>query len=269
MSTETTGFFERLRQPEYTGENRCTPCTIVNVILAIIGSAVLSMIATPVVGGLAFVLMSGTIYLRGYLVPGTPTLTKRYFPDWLLAKFDKVEDEPRGAPASDREPEEMLLDAGAVEPCEEVDDLCLTDSFRVAWRDRIETIRSEGTEKSALGRVLDLDSDAVAFEEHDEAMVARYEGDRLGQWESRAALIADLAAAKRLETDYEQWDSLSVTDQSRVLSGLRIFLESCPECDGDVAMEQETVESCCRTMDVVAVSCADCNSRLLEVEHAQ
>ena len=25
---------DRLRQPEYTGENRCTPCTVVNVVIA-------------------------------------------------------------------------------------------------------------------------------------------------------------------------------------------------------------------------------------------
>jgi len=34
-------------------------------------------------------------------------------------------------------------------------------------------------------------------------------------------------------------------------------------------MEQDTVESCCRTMDVVAVSCSACDARMLEVEHGQ
>ena len=161
----------------------------------------------------------------------------------------------------------MLADAGAVEPCEQMDDLCLSDEFRGTWHDNMDAINRDGTEKSLLSEVLDVDEDKLTFEEHDEAMVAQYDGGRLGQWESRAALIADLGAAKVLEDRYPDWDALTVTNQSRVLSGLRIFLESCPDCGGEIQMEQETVESCCRTMDVVAVSCSDCDSRILEVEH--
>jgi hypothetical protein len=269
MSTKSRGFVERLRQPEYTGENRCIPCTAVNVVIATVGSGVASFLLTPVGGAVVFALSLVAIYLRGYLVPGTPTLTKRYFPDWLLAKFDKLEDEPSQGNEKEREPEQVLDDAGAVEPCEEIDDLCLTGSFRRTWYDNMGSINAEGTEKSDLSEVLDVEENKLSFDEHDEALVAQYEGGRLGQWESRAALVADLAAAKVLEESYDEWNELTVTNQSRVLSGLRIFLKSCPDCGGDIAMDQETVESCCRTMDVVAVECDECDSRLLEVEHSQ
>jgi hypothetical protein len=269
MSTNSTGFVERIRQPEYTGENRCTPCTIVNIVIAAVGSAALSVVITPVGAATVFGLSLLAIYLRGYLVPGTPTLTKRYFPDWVLAKFDKLEDAQAEVAADERDPEEVLAEADAVQPCEDVDDLCLADSFRDSWEANMESIKVEGTEKSDLSRVLDVEEENLTFEEHDEALVAQYDGGRLGQWESRAALIADLAAAKVLEESYEEWEHLTVTNQSRVLSGLRIFLDACPDCGGDITMEQETVESCCRTMDVVAVSCIECDSRLLEVEHDQ
>ncbi|NEU58309.1 hypothetical protein [Halorussus sp. MSC15.2] len=269
MSTKSNGFVERFRQPEYTGENRCTPCTIVNVVIAVVASGVASYLLTPVGGAVVFALSLASIYLRGYLVPGTPTLTKRYFPDWVLARFDKLEDESVEISEDEREPEEVLADAGAVEPCEEMDDLCLSESFRQTWYDNMESIKSDGTEKSDLSHVLDVEEEKLTFDEHDEALVAQYDGGHLGQWESRAALVADLAAAKVLETRYPDWDALSVTNQSRVLSGLRIFLDACPDCGGDIAMEQETVESCCRTMDVVAVSCSECDSRILEVEHDQ
>jgi hypothetical protein len=273
MSTKSTGIVNRLRQPEYTGENRCIPCTIVNVVIAVVVSIVVSIPFTFVAGTTVFVLSLASIYLRGYLVPGTPTLTKRYFPDWVLAKFDKLEDETHEVSEEqreqEREPEAVLADAGAVEPCEQMDDLCLTDSFESAWYDNMESIKADGTEKSDLGAVLDVNEEKLSFEEHDEALVAEFEGGRLGQWESRAALIADLAAAKLLEDRYDEWEALTVTNQSRVLSGLRIFLETCPDCGGDVTMEQETVESCCRTMDVVALSCQECDSRILEVEHDQ
>ena len=269
MSTKSTGFLDRFKQPEYTGENRCTPCTIVNVVIAVVVSAVLAIPTTFVGGAIAFGLSLAAIYFRGYLVPGTPTLTKRYFPDWLLAKFDKLEDETPEVGEEEREPEEVLAAADAVEPCEQVDDLCLSDSFRTSWYDHMESIKEGGTEKSDLSAVLDVEEEKLSFDEHDEALVAQFDGGRLGQWESRAALVADLAAAKLLEDRYSDWDDLTVTNQSRVLSGLRIFLESCPDCGGDIAMDQETVESCCRTMDVVAVSCSECDSRILEVEHSQ
>ncbi|WP_137286299.1 hypothetical protein [Halorussus salinisoli] len=269
MSTKSNGFVDRFRRPEYTGENRCTPCTIVNVVIAVVVSGFASYLLTPVGGVVVLALSLVSIYLRGYLVPGTPSLTKRYFPDWVLAKFDKLEDETPEIGEEEREPEEVLAGAGAVEPCEEMDDLCLSESFGEAWYDNIESIKAEETEKSDLSSVLDVEEEKLSFDEHEEALVAQYDGGRLGQWESRAALVADLAAAKLLETRYDDWDALTVTNQSRVLSGLRIFLDSCPDCGGDVAMEQETVESCCRTMDVVAVSCSECDSRILEVEHRQ
>ncbi|MFC7078884.1 hypothetical protein [Halorussus caseinilyticus] len=269
MSTKSNGFVDWFRQPEYTGENRCTPCTIVNVFIAVVLSGLVSAALTFAGGLVVFTLSLLSIYYRGYLVPGTPALTKRYFPDWVLAKFDKLEDETPEISEEERDPEEVLADAGAVEPCAEMDDLCLSESFREAWYDNMESIKADETEKSDLSAVLDVDEEKLSFEEHEEALVAEYDNGRLGQWESRAALVADLAAAKLLENRYDDWESLTVTNQSRVLSGLRIFLDACPDCGGDIAMEQETVESCCRTMDVVAVSCSECDSRILEVEHNQ
>lgn len=269
MSTKSTGFLDQFKQSEYTGENRCTPCTIVNVVIAAVAGGAVGVAVSPPGGAAVVALSLVAIYFRGYLVPGTPTLTKRYFPDWVLAKFDKLDDETPEVLEEEREPEAVLADAGAVEPCEGVDDLCLDDEFDAEWYDRMDAIREGGTEKSDLSDVLDVEESELTFEEHDDALVAEYDDSRLGQWESRAALVADLAAAKALEDRYADWDRLSVTNQSRVLSGLRIFLERCPDCGGDVTMEQDTVESCCRTMDVVAVSCSACDARILEVEHGQ
>ncbi|MDS0476141.1 hypothetical protein [Natrinema sp. 1APR25-10V2] len=84
-----------LKQPEYTGENRCEPCTVLNlVIAAVVGSLVARKSR---LGGLVAVGVSlALIYLRGYLVPGTPTLTKRYLPPAVLRWFGK-EPEPEVA----------------------------------------------------------------------------------------------------------------------------------------------------------------------------
>lgn len=86
---------ERYRQPEYTGENRCLPCTAANVAIAAVLSMLASFVGTPVLGLLVFSGSLLAIYLRGYLVPGTPELTKQYLPDWLLAMFDTADRPPR------------------------------------------------------------------------------------------------------------------------------------------------------------------------------
>ena len=80
-------WLSQLHQPEYTGDNRCTPCTIANVTIAAIGSALLAQ-RSKWLGAGTFVAALGTIHLRGYLVPGTPTLTKRSLPDRVLRWFE-------------------------------------------------------------------------------------------------------------------------------------------------------------------------------------
>jgi len=79
---------DTLRQPEYTGENRCEPCTVLNLAIAmILGSAISRK--SKLGGIIGFSISLGLIYLRGYLVPGTPTLTKRYLPAEVLRWFGK------------------------------------------------------------------------------------------------------------------------------------------------------------------------------------
>nr|WP_255666260.1 hypothetical protein [Haladaptatus sp. DYF46] len=259
---------DRFRRPEYTGENRCTPCTIVNVSIAVVASTVLTFLAIPL--GVAFFVFSlVAIYLRGYLVPGTPRFTKTYLPDWLLRKFDKHEPQTAEPKATDHEPEAVLAAANVVGPCEEMDDLCLNEEFRAVWHENMERVMEEGAEKRDLSRILGADESELEFEEHDSAFIATIDGRRLGQWESRPSLIADLAAARELSDRYHQWDRLSIDNQSRILSGLRIFLDTCPECGADITIEQETVESCCRSIEVVAATCEGCDARILEVEQME
>jgi hypothetical protein len=283
---------ERVRQPEYTGENRCIPCTLANSVIAVVLAAVVGAgwwaLVAPragalVAAGAVLVASALSIWLRGYLVPGTPELTKRYFPDWLLATFDKGPEAGAGgmteAATGDGDasedlqgqvnPERVLLEAGVVEPCADEDDLCLVPEFRAAWHERMGTIREEGAERAELATQLDLDPESVEFEEHGGAFVAFYEGRRAGQWESRAALIADLGAARVLPEWVDEWDGLAIGARSQLLGGLRIFIDECPDCGGPVVAGRETVESCCRSHEVVAANCEACGSRLLELPYEE
>lgn len=269
---------QRIRQPEYTGANRCYPCTVVNAILAVVLAAGLALAVDAVapattalaVGAVSLAIAAAAIYVRGYLVPGTPTLTKRYMPDRVLRWFGKAPEGTVNHGASeagtvgDVDPERLLVEAGALEPCAEVDDLCLTDNFATQWHDAIRETREDGTDRDRLMTVLDAGDLDLSFEERGDAFWARADGRRIGTWESRAAFLADVAAAPLLADRLQQWETLSVRARGKLLNGLRLFLQRCPDCDATLAFETETVESCCSTHDVAAVSCESCGARLFE-----
>jgi len=268
---------DTVRQPEYTGENRCWPCTATNVAIAAVLSAGVAAAAVLAGGGTAttvglagagglFGLSLGAIWLRGYLVPGTPTLTKRYFPEWVLAKFDKLPEESEEVAAADVDVEAELLEQGVLEPCVDREDLCVADAYADPWRARIETVRENEVSPSLLRDFFPVDVADVAFDRHDGAVIARMDGTRIAHWESEAALIADVAAAAVFRERLARWDDYSFEAQVELVGGLRLFLERCPDCDGPIAFGEETVESCCRSVDVVAMTCADCDSRLFEAE---
>jgi hypothetical protein len=258
---------DRVRQPEYVGENRCFPCTATNLVIAVVVTAALAWLSVPLAVAFA-VLALAAIWLRGYLVPRTPELTKRYFPDWVLARFDK-QSQPEPVEPGEFDPETTLLDAGVVEPCADVDDLCLTDDFEADWLARIDVLADEDTLRAELADLLELEDADVSFESYGDAFVASQDGARIGQWESRAALLADLAAAKALPDRVAEWDRLTPQRRSQLLGGLRVFVQECPVCAGPVTADTEVVESCCRSTTVVGVACEDCGDRLLEVPYEE
>lgn len=277
MTQASPGVVERLRQPEYVGDNRCVPCTVVNVAISLvvaasIGGAVRAAAgATPAaVVALGFLgASSAAIYLRGYLVPGTPTLTKRYLPDRVLRWFDKAPeqvDAPVAGSAGEIEAEPILMEAGAIELCRDGEDLCATEAFAADWREEIESLRDGGDLAGRMAAVLETDADAVDVVDRSSFAMVRDGGQPVARWESRAALLADAAAYPWLAEHVAGWTDLDLRDRGQLLNGARVFLESCPLCDGGVAFSEDTVESCCREIDVVAMECSDCESLLLEVE---
>jgi hypothetical protein len=252
-------FVDQLRRPEYTGENRCIPCTVTNLGIAGVLS-VGAFLLSPILGvGVALASVTA-IYLRGYLVPGTPELTKRYFPDWLLALFDKA---PAGFDAGSFAVESELVRAEAVVPAGE--DLDLDATFAAAWHAEMAMLTDESGQRTALAALTGLDVEAIRLDARPGRFVAWYDGEWLGQWESRAAFIADVAAAPVVAARLDDWGPMPVAYRSELLAGLRLFLERCPTCEGDVSFGTDIVESCCRSYDVVAANCEGCDARLFEV----
>jgi len=263
-----------IRDPRYTGENRCLPCTGVNLVIA---AGVSLVVATVSLGWaiVVFALSVATIGVRGYLVPGTPTLTKRYLPDHVLALFDKgpahatdfavgtngAADEGVEPPA---DPGTMLLSAGALRDEPAVDDYVLEESFHESWVEESRRIADGDEDAAELAAFLDVEPELVALTDRGYAYVATIEGERAGRWESRAAFVADMAAAGILAERWDEWRTLPTATRSELLGSLRIFLEDCPTCDGSVTLEPTVVESCCMEYEVLAATCDDCGTRLFE-----
>jgi hypothetical protein len=277
MSLAPPDVVERFRQPEYVGENRCVPCTAVNVTIAAVVAAALVVagqvaadLTVGVVAGAGFLAVGlASIYLRGYLVPGTPTLTKRYFPDRVLRWFDKAPagvDAPVAGTGGDVEPEPLLLEADAVELCQGGEDLCATEAFAEQWREETAALRDGGDLQGRMAEMLDTDREDVEVATRTEFAMVRNDGQAVARWESMAALLADAGAYPWLAERVDGWDDLSLRDRGQLLNGARVFLQQCPRCDGPVDFSEDTVESCCRSVDVIAMECTDCGSVLLEVE---
>ena len=251
----------RLRQPEYTGENRCLPCTVVNVALSLALAVPVGLLLDPGIGAVVLVLALGAVYLRGYLVPGTPELTKRYLPSRVLALFGKESFAGRRIDVDPDAPtDELLVAAGALETTEDGGDARLTEAFGEAWTGRIAEMRGTGFSETAIEEALGAGEVSM----HGEA-AAVVDGRKSKRWLSTAALGADLAAAAELEARLETWTDLDPTDRLDVLRGLRLFLEECPDCRAALEPEEYVAEHCCeRPHTVVELVCSACETPVAE-----
>ncbi|AUX10396.1 hypothetical protein AArcSl_2781 [Halalkaliarchaeum desulfuricum] len=268
---------DRLRRPEYTGENRCVPCTLLNSVLAVILALAVGLVSA--IAGFLVLLVSATaIYFRGYLVPGTPTITQRYFPDRVLQWFGKepipTQDafDTDGGVAAEMDDGtdhvleeyehvgELLADAGIVDDCEDVDDLCLTPAFEEAWWDRIERFREGDLALEQLAAVLEVDPDDVSVTGEDPFEVT-IDGVTAGRWSSRAAFLADLGAEPTLGEWLSVWDELDQRQSGELLASLRAFLERCPDCDGELTSIEDVTKTCCSGEYVnVSRDCTECGA---------
>ena len=246
-----------LRRPEYTGENRCLPCTVLNIAVVGVAAIAASRRNRPL-GGLALAAGLGLVALRGYVVPGTP----RFAPvlvDSLPASFGH---EPpagveSGSLADDRDPEAMmraLVDAGVIAP--DGEQLYLDDAFRTAWEDRMAELRELSGEELAA-RTGAASHDSVEGEFHEERVLLA--GDR-DVWLSPAVALAETAAVETL-ADWGLARDLRV----QAAEPLRTFVRTCPVCGGRVV--DTTLRNCCGGPGGVSGdperdvrSCADCDA---------
>lgn len=231
----------RIRRPEYTGPNRCWPCTILNV--GILAIAVVTLTALqPIVAAVVGVGGVGFIWLRGYLVPYTPSLGPRIaalLPGDLfghdsttdsLGDLDPGEDDGEAILAALVAADVVVVDGERIG---------LADDFAAAWRDRMDELAEapdDALADAAIAVTEDVASARIEATGAETYLVVSGGGSTA--WLRRPVAIAEVAAAGALaETD------LPASSRDLAAHALSAFLETCPDC-GDELVEGP-MDDCC------------------------
>jgi len=271
---------KRVRQPAYTGENRCWPCTMLNLAIVAVVAAVLLLVDRLLA---LVVLVAGAlaVYLRGYLLPGTPQFAPRLVDplpvdfghghpdtDAPSGSLGDAGRDPSDSDASDEapaDPDPEALLAGLVEAdvlVPDGEDLLLDSNFGDAWVERMVELRGLSNEALAARAAEAAAGDVESGAYNDRILIV---GER-DVWLRPAVAVAETAAAETL-TDWGVDPSLA----GPAAHPLRVFLPSCPACDGDV--EETTIQNCCGGPGSVqanpeqpVLACVDCETVLFEFD---
>lgn len=263
-------YYFRFKRPEYTGENRCLPCTTVNSAIALVIAAGLALV-NPILGTVVLIFEAELIYYRGYLIPGTPELTKQYMPAWALKFFGKtpVKEQSRSVspnqePATGADqlnPIEVLAETDVATETLDGTDITLTSSFqnRLDQQELTAPIEDAGEVFTELfGSVTIEDTDAsIRLTRPNRGVILR--------WPSHAAMLGDAKIAQALTETDAQFTERDEINQLQLIQSTRTLLETCPACDGSLSFSQEKRETCCQTYTASVLSCNDCDSTFLEV----
>lgn len=252
-----------LKQPNYTGENRCLPCTILNSLIAIAIASVFSYYNT-VAGAITFLLCFVIIYLRGYLVPYTPELTKRYFPSWLLTLFQKG-GQNRRARSSEIVPEQFLIKEQILVPYTDQDDLFLSNEFSAQFRDFSTKETSEMVDDDQLRVIFGYENKAVSYSQLDDTVIVCLDGQIVAEWDSDIAFLSDIISGTILSKN-TKWKEISIMDRVNILKGIRIFIPVCPKCGHPTTTNIQPVETCCDRYKSVVVGCEQCDEPLISLK---
>lgn len=233
----------RLRHPEYTGSNRCWPCTVVNAIALAVLAAGVSVVSIP--AGMAVAGIGGVaIWLRGYLLPFTP-LYAPILADRLpgdLFHQEPPSDSLASTAASEAEAVlAELVDAGVLRASG--DTLDLDETFESEWYEEMERLDSVTDE--ALARELE----SRLFDEHDVSVHAKTDPPYIvvsdgtssianETWIRRPIATVEAAAGFTLQ----DWD-VDPDVVTPAAHSLGLFLGTCPRCGTE--LQEQPASGCC------------------------
>lgn len=182
--------------------------------------------------------------------------------------------------------EATLLEAGILEltgdeiddvhedATEQAGDLHLDPSVAQAYRREYDRMANPNAEREQLHALLGTPVESTASrgdgqpfeaEETDDGFVLRRDGTTIGEWPSRTAFRIDLAFAGVHADRIDSWASASSAERGELLSGTRLFLESCPGCDGELSFRVSSLstdDDDDADRDVALLACEHCDEAL-------
>lgn len=231
--------FAGLRRQEFTGSNRCWPCTALNVAILALVVGVLALFR-PISAAVVAAAGIAVIWLRGYLVPYAPQFAPKLaarLPGNVFdhsTRADSLEDVREG-PADGEAVLEALVAAGVVT----VDgvQLGLRDGVADAWRARMSALADspDALVEAAQQDVAGIETARIEALD-DETYLVVTGGSTA--WLPEAVAVAEVGAVQTLaETD------LPAARQELAAHALCAFLDTCPVCGDDVV--EGTADDCC------------------------
>lgn len=228
-----------LRRPEFTGANRCWPCTAVNAVVLAVAVVALAWVR-PLPAAVLAVVGAAGIYLRGYVVPYTPRFAPKLaarLPGNVFghgARTGSLED-VRGADADGEDVLESLVAAGVVTVDGET--LGLREDWAAAWRARMDALADspDGLVDAAEGDVDGIESARVEAVDSGRYLVVT--GDSAA-WLPWPVAVAEVGAVQALADS-----DVPVALRGLAAHALCAFLEACPVCGGDVV--EGPADDCC------------------------
>ncbi|MBV0901366.1 hypothetical protein [Haloarcula salina] len=243
VRTALSSATDSLVRPEYTGENRCWPCTVLNVAILVLAVAAVAWLSPPAGAALALVGLA-LITSRGYVVPYTPRIGPAVVARLPIDAGHAGPETPPteggddvSAVASGADGEAVLgalIDAGIVHGEAEIR---LDDDFRAAWRDRMTELRDADLEAALEAAVPNVSAERYTWQGDPWYSLDRADLDRPSSTLSRPVALADVAAIETL-TGY----GLSRPVACQAARPLRQFLSACPACDSALTVGND---SCC------------------------
>ncbi|MFB6295812.1 MAG: hypothetical protein ABEH66_03105 [Halobacteriales archaeon] len=239
---------DRIRRFEYTGDNRCWPCTYTNVALLGLLAAAVAVVSLP--GALVAAVVGGLgIWLRGYLIPFTPRFAPRLVRrlPWDPFHAQRTSDSIDSVDDIDREAVvEGLVEAGVIRVSGE--DVELDPSFETSWYDEMDRLASLPDDDLAEETVAvspgATDVSVHTSRGYTHLVLTDGSGELSGEsWLRRPVAVAETAGVLTLR----EWGV--APEQSVAAAGaLGLFLQTCPACGGTVT-EQPAGGGCCGPPD--------------------
>lgn len=247
---------DAVRRPEYTGPNRCWPCTTLNAAVLVVAVVAVGLVSVPAALGVAAV-GAAVLWLRGYVVPYTPRFAPRVA-DRLPFAFKGPSDGTPGGAVPDGE-RGGLADAGTADPeavletllrvgvlVEDEGGVALSASFADAWeRERAALLELSGSDlAAAVAEAAPGDFDATAHEPDGDVWVQLGAGesvlDESDVLLSRPVAVAEVGAVRALAAT-----EADLTEETRAAAAnaLRAFLDTCPVCE--TALVESSTADCC------------------------